>query len=133
MKLTDRQPIVQVKQLVQEFALDDIYYDGGQTSSVEDRHYITAPRPELGANVPNPFNAATDISFRLPEGGAYRIEIYDLAGRLVKTFDGIGAEGYNAVHWDGRDDQGRNAASGTFFYRLVSGSHSETKKMMLVK
>jgi beta-glucanase (GH16 family) len=125
--------ILEVNGVGCEFALDDIYYDGGQTSSVEDRHYLTAARPELGANVPNPFNAATDIGFRLPEGSAYKIEIYDVSGRRIKTFDGIGSEGYNAVHWDGRDDAGRNAASGTFFYRLVSGSHSETKKMTMVK
>ena len=48
-------------------------------------------------------------------------------------FRGHGVAGPNSVHWDGRDDAGIPAASGTFFYRLTAGEHRETMKMTLLK
>ena len=87
----------------------------------------------LAAPRPNPFSGATDIRYTLDRPAAARIAIYDVSGRRVTGFQGIGSAGANAVHWDGRDDAGRLAASGTFFYRLESGAYSETRKMTLVK
>jgi flagellar hook assembly protein FlgD len=58
-----------------------------------------------------------------------------MAGRLVKEL--ITAEshtpGRHEVVWDGRDDNGRQVASGTYFYRLEAGGYSETKRMALIK
>ncbi|MBN2564587.1 MAG: family 16 glycosylhydrolase [Candidatus Eisenbacteria bacterium] len=116
-----------------EFALDDIYWDGGLTSAVGDGEAAAPARQRLHSAVPNPFNAATDISFDLPAGGTYDVAIFDVAGRKVRTFTGVGAAGLNTVHWDGRDDSGRHVSSGTFFCRLQAGTHSETRKLTMVK
>jgi hypothetical protein len=116
-----------------EFALDDIYWDSGTVSSVDDQQVVAGSQVQLSPNVPNPFNASTQISFTLAEGGLFDLVIFDIAGRQVRRFHGLGSEGLNTLHWDGRDDQGRNAASGTFFYRLMAGEHQETRKMLLVK
>ena len=43
-------------------------------------------------------------------------------------FRGIGRAGANAVRWNGRDDQGRDASPGVYYYRLVSGGRSATQK-----
>ncbi len=116
-----------------EFALDDIYWDAGGTTAVAGGDRLVDGQRRLHANAPNPFNAGTDIRCDLPAAGTYAIEIFDLAGRRVTGFLGHGGAGPNSVHWDGRDDAGAAAASGTFFYRLTAGEHRETMKMTLVK
>ena len=49
------------------------------------------------------------------------------------SLDEMVAQGRHEAVWDGRDDSGRQVASGTYFYRLEAGAHSETKRMVLVK
>lgn len=113
-----------------EFALDDIYYDGGAVAAVDD---VAGPRLELLSNVPNPFNARTEIRFDLPVGGSYEVAIYDVSGRRVRGFSGIGTTGINTVQWDGRDDAGANVSSGVYYYRLQTEDGSAARKMVLVK
>ena len=73
---------------------------------------------------PNPFNPSTTIRFTVPEGAPLqaRLAIHDLTGQRVRSlFDEVVTGGGHAVTWDGRDDTGRPAASGTYVYRLVCG------------
>lgn len=116
-----------------EFALDDIYWSGGSVTAVDENEMAEGQQFGLLANVPNPFNAMTELRFDLPEGGHYQLTIFDITGRKVTSFEGIGSSGINNVSWNGRDDSGRPTASGTFFYRLDSGNFSETRKMTMVK
>ncbi len=89
----------------------------------------------LKQNVPNPFNPQTTIAFDLPHKGAVSVQVLDVAGRIVKKLiEGeVYSNGRHEVVWNGRDDAGRQVASGTYFYRLEAGSYSETKRMVLVK
>ena len=88
----------------------------------------------LKQNVPNPFNPSTRIPFELTRGGRVTISIFDVAGRRVRSLlDRDFPAGTHQTGWDGRDDAGRLAASGVYFYRMQSGSHSETRRMVLVK
>ena len=85
-------------------------------------------------NFPNPFNPLTTIKFDLPTSTKVRLNVYDVAGRLVKTL--VNAEMPAAQHsvlWDGTDNGGRRQASGVYYYRLVTDERMATKKMMLVK
>jgi hypothetical protein len=116
-----------------EFALDDIYWDDGVTTGVEDGEVAAGQKLQLLANAPNPFNAATEIRFELPAAGSYEVEIYDVAGRRVTGFQGIGVAGVNTVHWDGRNDQGASMASGIYHYRVETAAGSATRTMVLVK
>jgi len=114
-----------------EFALDDIYYDGGNVSGVDDGVVVQRPAPLT--NVPNPFNARTEIRFELPGGGSYELTVFDVAGRRVTGFRGIGSAGANAVSWDGRDDTGANMGSGVYYYTLQAGGNTASGKMVMVK
>lgn len=114
-----------------EFALDDIYWDAGTATAVAE--IAGAGRAALQPNFPNPFNARTNLRFDLPAGGGYLIRIFDVAGREVKAFRGIGVSGLNTVLWDGTDQDGAPLASGVFYYRLESDSGNGTGKMVLVK
>jgi hypothetical protein len=84
---------------------------------------------------PNPFNPQTTIAFELPKRESVTLRIFDISGRLVRSL--IAAKphtpGRHEVVWNGRDDAGRQVASGTYFYRLEAGSYSETKRMVLIK
>ncbi len=92
-------------------------------------------RIRLHGNFPNPFNPQTTIEFEMPSREAVTLRVFDMSGRLVKEL--AGAEelhpGRHEVVWNGRDDAGRQVASGTYFYRLEAGRYSETKRMVLVK
>ena len=79
----------------------------------------------LYGNSPNPFNASTTI--RGPEGAEGVIEIYDVAGRLVRNLPFSGP----TAQWDGRTDAGENAACGVYLYRLRGCA--ETHRMILLK
>ncbi|MBN1191172.1 MAG: T9SS type A sorting domain-containing protein, partial [Dehalococcoidales bacterium] len=90
----------------------------------------------LAQNTPNPFNPSTTISFSVPEGRNLHatLRVYDLRGGLVRTLvDGVREAGTYQIFWDGADERGRQLSSGVYFYRLVAGEYSQTRKMVLLK
>ena len=88
----------------------------------------------LAQNYPNPFNPTTRIAFGLSAPGSVLLRIYDASGRLVRVLvnDERRAGRYEET-WDGRDSSGRAVASGIYFYRFVTGSFKETRKMALMR
>ncbi|MGD9546357.1 MAG: trypsin-like peptidase domain-containing protein [Candidatus Krumholzibacteriia bacterium] len=89
----------------------------------------------LHGAAPNPFNPRTVISFDLPRTAAVSLDVYDVAGRLVRRLiDGeTMPAGTRSAVWDGRDDGGRGAAAGVYFYRLQAAGFSDAGRMLLVK
>ncbi len=81
----------------------------------------------LSQNVPNPFNPTTKIGFALPNQTQWTLNIYNVAGQLVKNFSGNNI-GNVTVEWDAS-----MVPSGVYFYKLNAGSYSDTKKMVLMK
>ncbi len=85
-------------------------------------------------NYPNPFNQTTKIRFTLATPGFVTLNIYDLLGRKVRTLVSQRlSSGYKSVLWDGKNDCGEDVASGIYFYRIMTGDFSETKKLVLLK
>jgi len=88
----------------------------------------------LRQNSPNPFNPSTSIGFYLPKSVRVRLEIYDVNGRLVDVLaDGNMPAGEHSVEWNGRDRMGANISSGVYFYRLIAGKESLSRKMVLLR
>jgi hypothetical protein len=88
----------------------------------------------LSQNFPNPFNPSTTIDFGLDKGMRVELNVYDTAGRLVRTLiEGELPAGIYREEWDGRTQSGLEAASGIYFYRLVAGDFVQTKKMVLIR
>ena len=83
----------------------------------------------LEQNFPNPFNPATEIDYRLAAAGHVTLKVYDVLGRTVATLvDGREeAGGYSATFNAG------GLPSGVYFYRLIDGSYSRIRKMLLLK
>lgn len=85
-------------------------------------------------NYPNPFNPSTTIAFRTSDFGSIDLSVYNSLGQKVRTLVREDrAAGEYRVQWDGRDNFGRLAASGVYFYRLVTPEGVLTKRMMLTK
>ncbi len=94
----------------------------------------------LSQNYPNPFNSTTAISYQLSGVRPHHttLRLYNILGQEVKTLVDEEQPGGNyRVQWDGRDDSGRQVASGVYFYRLkVTGNRSKvekTKKMVILR
>ena len=70
---------------------------------------------------PNPFNPRTRLELMLPGGGAGRLEVLDLRGRVVAVpWRGATPAGQPVlVDWAGRDGGGRALPSGVYTFRLV--------------
>jgi len=106
----------------------------GIPSSVEPAH-VAPGGVTLAPCRPNPFNPTTTIRFGLPAPSAVSLEIYDVAGRLVRRLK-IGAvepAGFHQVTWQGKDDRGRELGSGVYLYRLTVGEVVKTRSMTLVR
>lgn len=83
----------------------------------------------LDQNYPNPFNPATEIRFGLPGSDHVRLQVFDLAGRLVALVaEGYYAPGIHHVRFDASA-----LASGLYLYRLQAGDQQMTRKFMIVK
>ena len=95
------------------------------------------PVPEdfaLAQNFPNPFNAGTAIHFAVPTAGEVALALYNLAGQQVaRLVQGRRPAGTYTVRWDGRDEAGRELASGVYLYRLQVGDRVETRKLLLLR
>jgi hypothetical protein len=88
----------------------------------------------LNQNYPNPFNPETIISFDLPEKGSAKLTIYNILGSEIRSL--INSEfdkGTFSVTWNGKDNHGKDVASGVYIYKLEFGNTSLTKKMNLIR
>jgi hypothetical protein len=88
----------------------------------------------LAQNEPNPFNPSTTIRFETAAKDHVQLAVYDANGQLVRTLvDDVRPLGKHEVTWDGRSNAGNPVGSGVYFYRLVAGKFSESRKMVLLK
>lgn len=99
---------------------------------------LSAIRPdafELHQNFPNPFNPATTIGYALDEANRVTLKIYDIAGKEIKTLvNNISQQaGQYRVSWSGKNNSGRNVASGMYFYKISMGGLSKSRKMVLLQ
>jgi hypothetical protein len=104
-------------------------------SSVEDPEEAAAliKGIHLFQNQPNPFSPQTQIAFELPHDGQVELSIYAPDGRLVRSLaSGQREAGRHTVSWDGRDDAGRRASGGVYFYSLRAPGIEESRRMILL-
>ena len=83
----------------------------------------------LEQNYPNPFNPTTTISFSLPSKSFVSLKVFDITGREVATIvsEEMSSGTYSRL-WNAA-----NVSSGIYFYRIQTGSYTQTKKLVLLK
>jgi flagellar hook assembly protein FlgD len=69
----------------------------------------------------------------MPVRSDYVLTIYNIAGQVVRVFEGTADAGTLVLLWDGRNSAGANVASGVYLYRLQSGEFDAVRKMVLMK
>jgi len=93
---------------------------------------IETPMPTayvLRGAFPNPFNPMTRISYELPADGHVTINVFDPAGRRVKTLvDGQQSAGRHELSFNAE-----RLGSGVYFYEMRAGDFREVRKMTLLK
>jgi hypothetical protein len=112
------------------YRLKQIDYDGTfEYSDIIETEKLLPLVFSLEQNYPNPFNPVTNIKFQIPVSEFVSLKIFDVLGNevavLVNEFKsaGIYRLSFNASE----------LGSGVYFYKLISGSFIETKKMILMK
>ncbi len=88
----------------------------------------------LEQNYPNPFNSSTMISYSLPRPGQVGIEILNILGQVIRSFDAeLQPAGRHTIEWDAKNDGGEAVASGVYFFKVSSRNQSAVKKIVLLK
>ncbi len=107
------------------------WYQASQELNVEvEQSTLNVPKEfQLQQNYPNPFNPTTTIQFELPKKSTVTLKLFDILGREVATLvDAELESGVHKINFDGKD-----LASGIYFYRIHAEGFLKTKKLMLLK
>ncbi len=103
--------------------LSQIVTEVGENENIQPAYF------SLGQNYPNPFNPSTKIIWQSPVGSRQTLKVYDVLGNEVTTLvDEYRDAGRYEVEFDAS-----GLSSGVYFYKLTSGSFTETKKMLILK
>lgn len=69
--------------------------------------------------LPNPFGpGGTAISFSTGHAGPYQLTFHSVDGGLVRSINGRAGSGPTRVIWNGKDNNGRDVAAGTYLCRV---------------
>jgi hypothetical protein len=92
---------------------------------------------EFAAPGPNPAWGQTSIAYAIPaefEGVAYRIDVFDLNGRRVRTLDeGLARAGRHTAEWDLRDAGRRGVDAGVYFLHFSIGGKGLSRKVVVMR
>ncbi len=121
-----------------------IYGDMIDMGAYEWQGYGINDEPELPDeiitfnNSPNPFKEYTNIvcSIRgVLEFSKINISIYNSKGQLIRTFtdNNYDFSPYTEIYWDGADEQGKQVAPGTYFYKMEYDGNAVVRKMVRLR
>ena len=107
-----------------------VYFDRyAAVTRIPNNQNIIPEDYSLGQNYPNPFNPQTKIDFAIPKNGIVSIKLYDITGKEIATIlNREMSKGSYTV-----DFNASSISTGVYFYKLVSGNFTATKKMMVIK
>jgi hypothetical protein len=114
----------------QERAIINTWLETGSPASVQGLLSSAIPSSfTLSQNNPNPFNPITQIKYSIPARGHASLKVYNLLGQEVATlFAGIRQPGNYEATFNGKE-----LASGVYFYQLQANNYVKTKKLILLK
>ncbi len=115
-----------------EHIIDVTLFDAAGNMSSERIEFIVSNELKLFdyGNFPNPFKTRTAFIYELTQRvETFKISIYTISGRLIRTLDNnsiyttglaMNDGGYHEILWDGLDDSGNFVANGVYFYKIYA-------------
>ncbi len=84
---------------------------------------------------PNPFRGSTNVTIKQMDSSPTTVAIYNLRGQLISTVVNNQelSPGEHSFSWDGKNDNGQSVAAGIYFFKMISGKYSATRKMLLLR
>ncbi len=81
---------------------------------------------------PNPFGYETCFEFNLNSNTLVSLNIYDITGKIVKTFfnNALFEQGKHLVIWDASDNNGNILSKGVYFAHLITARTIQTIKIV---
>lgn len=103
--------------------------ENGSVVSIDEKKTEISNGYGLFQNYPNPFNPETVIRYSINDNRFVTLKVFDILGNEIRTLvNGIQRAGSHEVIFNGKE-----LASGIYYYRLDTEGYSETKKMILAK
>ncbi|MCK4532434.1 T9SS type A sorting domain-containing protein [bacterium] len=113
--------------------------DAGTFTTIKQARPFNIAKNNLSIDWNNPFNPAkgdyTKIRYVTEKDERVVIRIYDMSGKLIKTLvdsDKLSDVVYTQI-WDGRNEDGKLAASGVYFVNIKAGNFTKTEKIVVIK
>lgn len=131
-KNIEEEPVLIYSDIGNDGIVDDTIEVENQYTGIQIGNKYNYKIPEtyfLGQNYPNPFNNSTSIRFGLPKTSHVKLEIFNINGQKIRTL--LNKQMRMGVH--NCKLNGKDLASGFYFYRLKTEKYSSVKKMILIK
>jgi len=116
------------------YRLKQVDFNGQyEYSEIIEVEVLSPNKFSLEQNYPNPFNPSTVIKYTISNKQFVTLKVYDVLGNEVATLvnEQLPAGEYEVEFKP--ESSIKNPASGVYFYKLIAGTFSETKKMILAK
>lgn len=113
-----------------EFVVTGQLFDSTDFVGYDTVRVIGVPSADIACH-PNPFKTKTTISIARADRENVRIKIYDVSGKLVRTFDRTQwQDGAQSVEWDRTDNAGRKVSAGVYLFRVEGTGSVATQKII---
>ena len=113
------------------------------TSPLYEKYFTVSDQLKIenAYNFPNPFSESTYFTFVLPTvPDELRIIVYTVAGRKIREINFTAQQlrvGYNALFWDGKDQDGDIISNGVYFAKVILTSGDDnyhiTQKLSVIR
>ncbi len=104
-------------------------------TSIGTSHGLSIPDSRLlVSGYPNPFNGSVSLRALIPRSGLYKMEIFDINGKLVKTIsDTYIRAGSHRFIWNASNNNLNLISTGVYFFVVRSSREIQKFKMVYVK
>ena len=129
------QPLVPAETLIVDLVTIESSSAAASPAASSEEAGFGDPLPTGTVLAPNPVRDGSVLSFTVERSGPARVQVLDVSGRIVRTLmdrNDVGV-GPQRVWFDGSGTDGRRLASGLYFYRIVTGAGTTTRRFAILK